>query len=239
MESDPTDKYDAALYWRFLYEQYGGMEIVRAALEEMACHYDPDIVLGIGDVMDRAFQRIDGPFRSYEESLIAFARANYALRLENGRCAESDVANCRDFYYDPKRIYVDPPLAAVLDYNGTSLIHDGAIPASYGMDFVEVRLDGAVHNQPLAVRFEAERNASRFSVEIWRLGPGCMRPRALAPQPETIPQNQDSAHVYVIPQVDTTYDGLALIITRLDAAETGDPMGKYRITLDSEPVVGS
>ena len=124
------------------------MEIVRAALEEMACHHDPDIVLGIGKVMDRSFQRIDGPFRSYDESLIAFARANYALRLVNGRCTEPDVADCRDFYYDPRRIYADPPLAAELDYDGTSLIHDGGIPASYGMDFVEVRLDGAVHNQP-------------------------------------------------------------------------------------------
>ena len=36
METDLTDKYDAALYWRFLYEQYGDMAIIRAALEEIA-----------------------------------------------------------------------------------------------------------------------------------------------------------------------------------------------------------
>ena len=36
MEADSRDRYDAALYWRFLYEQYGDMPIIRAALEEMA-----------------------------------------------------------------------------------------------------------------------------------------------------------------------------------------------------------
>ena len=35
LEADPTNKYDLALYWRFLYEHYGDMRIIRAALEEM------------------------------------------------------------------------------------------------------------------------------------------------------------------------------------------------------------
>ena len=39
------------------------MGIVRAALEEMACHYDARHRPWHGEVMDRAFQRFDGPFR--------------------------------------------------------------------------------------------------------------------------------------------------------------------------------
>jgi hypothetical protein len=39
--------------------------------------------------------------------------------------------------------------------------------------------------------------------------------------------------VYTNPQLDTTtYDQLALIITRLDANETADPGGGYSITLE-------
>ena len=47
-------------------------------------------------------------------------------------------------------------------------------------------------------------------------------------------------HVYTITQMDTTtVDRLALIITRLDADETTEPGGKYRITMDSGTDVGS
>ena len=199
LESEPTDKYDAALYWRFLYERYNGKGIVRAALEEMVCHYDPDIVAGLGPVMDRTFQRIDGPFDTFEESLIPFARSNYALRLENGRCGATDLAECRGLYHDPGRMYVDPPLEATLDYNGAPLVHDGAIPTSFGMDFVEVRLDAAAHSQPLTVRIQAEGSVSRLSVEIWKLGPGAAKPRALTPQPEVLTRDSRGAHVYVMP----------------------------------------
>ena len=56
----------------------------------------------------------------------------------------------------------------------------------------------------------------------------------MTPHPETVPQDHGAAHVYVIPRVDTTtYDRLALIITRLDSDETSDPAGNYTITLSS------
>ena len=164
------------------------------------------------------------------------------------------------FYYDPNRKYFGALLAGDLTYDGTAVTHEGAIPSSFGMDFIEVRLDPTVSRQPLTVKFEGEGNVARFNVEIWKLGRGeekpsvpksqaecapgdahpCAftlqpKPFALTPQPETVPQNQDGAHGYVIPSVDTTtIDRLALIITRLDADETTDPAGKYRVTLASE-----
>ena len=259
LDAETTGRYDAALYWRFLYEGFKDMRVVRAALEEMGCHHDPDIVVGIGEVMDRAFQRFDGPYHSFEESLVAFARANYGLWLENGRCAAADLGACDGLYYDPEGIYVSPLLEAELRYDGAPLSYEGDIPASFGMDFIELRLDPAVYGQPLTVKFEAEGSVARYNVEIWKLasgsaprsvkgprpGPGPAeagpqaltpqsKPRAVTPQPEPVAQSQDGAHVYVIPNVDTTaYDRLALIITRLDAAETTDPIGKYRVTIDS------
>ena len=115
--------YDAALYWRFLYEQSGDMGIVRAALEEMACRYHPDIELALGKVMDAALARFDGPIQTFKDSLVAFARANYALRLENGRCATSDIAECGGNHYDPHNMHTDPPLEAELDYSGSTLTY--------------------------------------------------------------------------------------------------------------------
>jgi hypothetical protein len=233
LEADRTNVYDAALYWRFLYEQYKGMGVVRAALEEMACHFAPDIVSSMATVMDNALARVDGPFHTFEGSLTAFARANYALRLENGRCAAAPPADCGGFYYDPNRTYVDPPLEVKLNYYGAQLTYVGAIPTSFGMDFIEVGLDPAVHNRPLMVKIQGEGAVARFNVQIWQLASGAERPWAVTPQPENVPQNMDGAHTYLIPHLDTTaYDRLALIITRLDSHESADPAGNYRITLE-------
>ncbi len=239
LEADPAARYDFALYWRFLYEQYGDMALLRAGLEEMARHYGAGGVSALRASMDATLSRFDGPYRTFEESLVAFSRANYALRLENGRCTETHTAECSGLYRDPDAVYLDPPLEAVLDYgNGeltgdVGLTYDGAIPSSYGMDFVEVRLDPALHGQPLRLQLEGKGESTRFSLQVWQLGPGVVKPRAITLQPETVPQNRDGAHVYVIPGVDVSaYDRLALIITRLDPDEAIDS-GAYFIVLSS------
>ncbi len=121
LEAAETDKYDLALYWRFLYEQYHSMEIVRAALEGMSRNHDPDVVTALGRAMDVAFARVAGPFRTFEESLLAFARANFALRLDDGRCTTTDLSACRGPHYDPHAVYIAPPLAAELKYDGERL----------------------------------------------------------------------------------------------------------------------
>jgi len=49
-----------------------------------------------------------------------------------------------------------------------------------------------------------------------------------------MPHKKDAAHVYAIPSLDTTaYDRLPLIITRLDSEEMADPVGGYRVTLET------
>jgi hypothetical protein len=236
LEADPGNKYAAAPYWRFLYEQYGGMDIIRAALEEMACGYDPDIVAGMPGVMDRAFQRVDGPFHTFEESVIAFARANYALRLENGRCAKDDHfdfhGDCHGFYYDPAGAYATPLLQDELRYAGEPLAVDGAVENSFATDFIELSLDPELHGQLLTVRLQQEGSVARFNVQVWKLGAGETKPRAATPQPETVAQGSGGAYTYTIKQLDTTKtQRLALIIVRLDAAESMDPLGRYRIVI--------
>ncbi len=232
LEADPGNKYDTALYWRFLYEQYGDMDVVRAALEEMALRSEPQVVQGMPQVMDRVFARVEGPFATFEESLVAFSRANYALRLANGRCALADATECQGLYFDPQGAYAKPPLEEETRYDGRAVEVEGAIPASYGMDFLEVALGRGAHDGALTISVQGEGAGARFDVQIWKLGPGYAGPRAITPQPETAAVDGSGAHRFVIPQVDTlAYNRVALIITRLDADEATDPVGGYHVTL--------
>jgi hypothetical protein len=234
LEADRASKYDFALYWRFLYEQFGGMGVIRAALEEMAYHFDSDIVSSVESAMDAALARLDGPFHTFEESLIGFARANYGLRLGNGRCTMESGAECGGLYQDPDGRYADPPLEAKLNYIGSPISYDGAIPASYGMDFIEVTLNPFLQGQSLALTFQGQGAVVRFNVQIWRLGPGA-KPHAITLHPEAVPQNQGDDHVYVIPQLDTTtYDRLAVIVTRVDGEESSDPVGAYTVVVQGK-----
>jgi hypothetical protein len=243
LETDRQHRYDAALYWRFLYEQYGDMDIIRAALEEMARYLagqDPadavgaDIVRSIVPVIDAALARVDGPFHNYEESLMAFSRAIYGLRLENGRCAAVDARDCGGSFFDPQGMYGRPALEMHLQYDGAPRSYQGAIPSSFGVDFLEVGLETWVQGQPLTIRLQGESQAARFSVQLWHLKWGEKSPRAISTRPEVLAQNPDGTFVYTIPSVDTgTYDRLALIITRLDSDETIDPNGDYWVTLEA------
>jgi hypothetical protein len=231
LEAETAHLYDTALYWRFLYEQFGDMGVIRAALEEMACGYGPDIVASLEDVLDSALARFDGPLQTFEESLIAFAQANYALRLENGRCLTTDPGGCTGKYYDPHRRYTDhPSLEAELYHDGPSLTYHGAIGTSFGMDFIEVHLDPALHGQPLSIALQSE--GARFDAQLWRLQAGEKRPFAVAQHPEPMHRAGGNLYTYHIRHLDTTqYNTLALIITRLDPDEREDPTGNYHLTL--------
>lgn len=86
----------------------------------------------------------------------------------------------------------------------------------------------------VAVTFRGGGATARFNVQIWKLGPG-PKPHAITLYPEVVPQNQGDAHVYVIPQVDTTaYDRLAIIVTRVDGEESLDPVGAYTVVVQGE-----
>jgi hypothetical protein len=232
IEANRSFKYDGALYWRFLYEQYDGMDIIRAALEEMARNYIPLDVGAMQRAMDTAFARVDGPFRNHEESMIAYARANYALRLQNGRCTSPYPSECGGRYYDPETIYHTPALESELDFRGEQVTYGGDIRNSFGTDFIEVKLSRGVHGQPLRIVIKSESDVARFSVQVWQLGPGYAGPSALTAAPDVVPPQPDGTHTYSIAQINTlAYNRLGIIITRVDASEVVEPFGQYRLTM--------
>ena len=131
-------------------------------------------------------------------------------------------------------MYAEPSVETENEYDGSRLSYDGAIGSSYGTDLIEVNVDLVVHNQPLTIRLQGEGGAARFNVQLWALGPGIGKPRAVTPQPEIVSSNGNGEHVYVMPRVDwRATNRVALIITRLDSDEMVDPVGNYQVTLES------
>jgi hypothetical protein len=226
--------YDAALYWRFLYEQYGDMSVLRTALEEMACREVGQVPITLDAVMDAALARLDGPLADFEGSIVAFAQANYALRLADGRCAGEDPVTCGRRYYDPDGMYPAPLPEAALRLQGTALTYEGAVPASYSSDLIEVSLDRSAHGRPLQMAFRSA--GARFDVRLWRLRQDEIGGlHALTAEPEALWGDCSEECSYTVRRADLTrYDRLALIVVRLDPDEDQDPVGAYRLTVERD-----
>jgi hypothetical protein len=258
---DKMIAYDAAAYWRFLYENCGGMdqgvensaiglEVIRRVLialsQESSADADAslDPVQRMPEIMDKALAGSSCRFRTYAESLHSFARAIYELRLEGGRCVEpASPIGCG--FYDPKGLYPNPP-AFTIPYSGTMTTYaegdqpyPAGIPSSFGIDLVDVALDPDLDGRPLIVEFHgASRAESDFTVQVLYLMDGMdgSKPRLVATQP--VPAairtaaKPDGHTLLVIPQIDIAeYDRLGLVITRIDAKESLDASGAYTITL--------
>jgi hypothetical protein len=244
--------YRAAIYWRFLYEQCGGMVdgakdqaagmgVIRRALTALYSgdivdiDSSTDLVGTLPEVMDRALAGSSCPFQTYSESLTAFARALYGLRMEGGRCAEPGrPAGCG--FYDPNGQYQVPSVREVA-FAGESQALQDEIGSSFGIDLIDVLLDPAVDGQPLALEFRAAPGSeAEFSVQLVGLVDSIEGAR-----PQRVP-GEDRAWEFqartraggrlscVIPAARAA-NRLGLIVTRLDTQEASDPVGEYTILL--------
>jgi hypothetical protein len=246
--------YRAALYWRFLYEQCGGMRdgvedqaagmaVVRRALTALYSGATVDIASSddlvgtLPEVMDRALAGSTCPFQTHRESLMAFARALYGLHLAGGRCAAPGMpAGCG--LYDPHHQYLEPALSTIA-YAGARQEHRDGIAGSFGIDLIEVALDAAADGQPLSIELYGPPGVgARFDLQLLPLldsGEG-EKPRPI-PAGRTAVEllsrsDPNGRQVYLIPAIDTARcNRLGLIVTRLDAQEASDPVGEYAIVL--------
>jgi len=250
------DPYEAAIYWRFLYEQCGGgdgqrpaagMQVIKQVLTVLYSGQVVDIrsstnlVTALPAIMDRALAGSLCPFQTYEGSLIAFARAIHDLRWMEGRCGAPGLpAGCG--FYDPYGQYYEPPISTIA-YAGADQTYQDQIGTSFGIDLLDVQVEASAAKEPLILEFRPPAgSAAVFSVEIWRLpasGGANARERVFAGVVQAEALMEMDAHgrlSYVIPEAyaDTPHT-LSLIITRLDAWETLDPAGEYSITLHPVP----
>jgi hypothetical protein len=142
------------------------------------------------EIMDRALAGAACPFKTHAESVRAFARAIYALRLEGGRCiAPGTPVGCG--LYDPYNLYYAPPVGTVayageaITFAATDQAQPGGVKSrnavvvggasrgatavqpypvgirsSFGMDFVDVILDSAVDGQALRIELHGAEGAT-------------------------------------------------------------------------------
>jgi hypothetical protein len=221
-----------------------GMQVIRRTMETLYTQETVDIststdlVGKMPEIMDQALAGSTCPFQTHADSLVAFARAIYALKLEDGRCTAPGMpAGCG--FYDPNNLYGDPP-ASTIAHSGTPQQYPGEIESSFGMDFVEVILNPAAGGQSLRLEFYGAPGAEAvFNVQLWQLVDtgGGARPRRI-PAHTTPPEiltrvDSEGSLFYVIPARNPAeFNRLGLIITRLDARESSDPIGAYTIKLN-------
>ena len=222
--------YSAAIYWRFLYEQCGGMDVVRGALitlysgEIVDLDTSTQLITHLPAIMDQALDRGACPFETYEGSLAAFARALYTLHLEDNR-----------EFYDPHRLY-PAPTVTTLHYTGSPLTYGPAaqqrpqgIPSSYGMDFLKIDFseDGAAG--PVTVSLSgAARGKARFTLEVLSL----MAPGTILDSRRVRLTSTTSSITIPAAQVRNA-ERLGVIITRIDSQEAKDPIGAYTLKVCS------
>ena len=243
---EQMSSYRGVIYWRFLYEQCGGMQdgvedpaagmrIISRALTALYSRdivdisSSADLVENLPRVMDHALADASCPFQTYEDSLVHFSRAIYALRLDGGRCTGPGTpAGCG--FYDPNSLYVDPPLNTVT-YTGTRQRQSGLISSNFDMDFVDVSLHPATDGQPLTLElYGVAGSNAEFRVELWELIDAGLGTKpwpisAQATAPQTMTTGTENGHLsYTIPAIDTDEcNRLGLIITRVDANQSWNP----------------
>ena len=250
--------YHAAIYWRYLFEQCGGMslgnenpqrgmQIIRNALSVLYSKTIVDsqssleLVKYLPAIMDAAIQETPTcPFRNFQESLLSFSAAIYSLNFDHGRCVEPGYpAGCA--MYDPAHGYLQLPIPE-FTYEGEPLRIDSSkqqfpagIQSSYGMDFIQINLAGVIEGQPLIIELLADAEGqSEFNLQVFEIDRRQNR-RELLPLVEQdyrsetkLPNKVEKQSSYTLSEKTNL---LGLVITRVDSQEKKDCVGDYTIQL--------
>jgi hypothetical protein len=231
---DQVDPYYAAFYWRFLFEQCGGMqdaaagmEIVRRALMTLYAgkivdiSTSSDLFGATPEVLDRALAGSSCPFQAYRESLSAFSRAIYALRIEGGRCVDAGTPSGCGFC-DPYGVYAAPS-ARTIAYTGAAQEIELEAPSGAGNDLIDVILDPVTEEQHLTLEFNAAADLDVRMLFLLDEGEGTSPSVAFGEEGvvELSAERTPDDHLrFTIPEIHTAASNrLGLIVTRFGGEE--------------------
>jgi hypothetical protein len=235
--------YHTALYWRYLYEQCGGinhgvedpaagMQVIQKILETL---YNGEIVNinsstsaveNLPKILDVALYKTPAcAFKSYDESLVHFTRAIYQLRLADGRCPGHAPAECG--FFDPRKLYSVPGEenhTIVMD--GKTNIN-GNIRSSFGVDLVRLSPGPNLDGKSMRILFKsASGSAYNYNVEIWTHQESSVRDG----RPIAGKQTRPGVSMIEVDKIALeNFQDLDLVITRLDTNEDVHQPGQYTI----------
>jgi hypothetical protein len=247
--------YHTTLYWRFLYEQCGGirrivedpsagMQPIRHVLETLYGGEIADInsststVKALPSIIDVAlYETPTCPFHSFEESLVRFARAIYLLRRAEGRCpSPHPYAHCG--FYDPGGLYSVPDAESYVLAEGHTNRIDGAIPFNFGLDLLELSLHPSMDGKSLKIIFESTSGPEyEYHLEIWGRPDPAAETAAGKYQPAfdgpILSERTYEGHLVVEIQKLNLQEmqGLDLVITRVDTNDSTAIAGRYSIQM--------
>lgn len=260
--------YNAAIYWRFLFEQCGGrgtslenkadgMAVIHRTLEVLYSKEivdidrSMDLVSALPAIMDRVFQSPGSPslcpFSNFEDSLLAFSQAIYALGLHNGRCQDDD-SNPMCGFYDPNELY-SSPIVKEYSYTGGQLVIDhknqvppAGLPNSYGIDYININLDRAQLSGDLTINLHGVIGGNaEYGVQIWKLNKtnsgalSSSKAVAVSAPVHPVKGSGEGSLQYTISDAGNgTYNYLGVIITRLDSNENADSAGAYSLVISGQ-----
>jgi hypothetical protein len=244
--------YHTSLYWRFIYEQCGGirrivedpsagMQPIRHVLETLYSGDIADInsssaaVKALPSIIDVAlYETPTCPFHSFQESLVHFARAIYLLRRAEGRCpSPHPYASCG--FYDPGKLYSVPDADRYILFEGRQNDIDGAIPFNFGLDLLELSLDPDIDGKSLKFMFESTSGpVYDYQVEIWgrrrQSTEDAGNEQPAFEGPIFSERTCEGSLVLEIQKLDLEQmQGLDLVITRLDTQDSTPNSGRYHI----------
>lgn len=231
--------YRGAFYWRFLYEECGGlsgetedpakgMQIIRETLVSLYSLEEEEKQLGLvellPEIMDRSIAATPGcPFKTYQESLTHFARRIYSLRTRSRNCPKCAM-------YDPEEMYAEPPTEVVVTGEAQESTF-GELRGSYGMDFIEIELEAGLLESPLRIGFSpAASTSSVFNVQLVRANEETTDGLEILAA-ETIASDAKDGEAIIYLESGEEIRDVALIITRIDAEEAVDSLGAYSVSL--------
>lgn len=247
--------YDLVVYWRFLYDNCNRdlgpgstvrdrIDIVKDTLEVL---YSQPVLLessredlpqNFEKLMDQVIPRHPHcPYHNYQESLAAFARSLYALRLE----PPGTDANSATISYsvpEPERPAPTPiPAAASLTFSDSPLNYEDQIAASYGIDFIELRLVEPVTSGALQIDFRSLSTMASYQLQIIQYrttaaadgNPQIDGTHTVLYTGET--EAGGSLHFRLAGLDQPLSEHLAIIITRIDDQEAADSTGRYQLEI--------
>jgi hypothetical protein len=248
-----TIPYQTSLYWRFLYEQCGGvgwvvedpsagMKPIRHVLESLYSGEIVDInssssaIEDLPSIIDVALYKTSTcPFHSFDESLVHFARAIYLLRRADGRCpAPHPYAHCG--FYDPGGLYSIPDAASYELGDEHIQIIEGTIPSNFGLDLLELSLASSVDQRPVKIIFKSTSGPGyEYHIELWGRPGQSMENNGDQYSPALDgPLFSERTHegILILEFQKLPLEGiesLDLVITRLDTQENTANSGHYTI----------